>query len=334
MDAMSVGRVADRYCLNPGRPRQTWHVVIETDEKLPFKPGDSVAIWPKNHPEQVHALLDYFGIAEDTSLAHGKEMVPAGELFSERIEINRGPKSFEGYDLPTFLRTHYPKGLPIEEFQGMPLRPRLYSIASGSSFDKKELLVAQAQYECEHGMKQGVCSYYLTERAPIGKFDFSVSMHSPRKFCFPSSMPLIMIGAGTGMAPFRSFMQEVEIGSISCPKAWFFFGEQQEEYDYFYRDFWESLKERGRLRLDLAFSRDQATKIYVQHRIWEQKKELWQWIIDGATIMVCGNAQKMAKDVDSILARIAMQEGKMDESTALSWLRSLHHENRYMRDIY
>ena len=143
-----------------------------------------------------------------------------------------------------------------------------------------------------------------------------------------------MVGAGTGIAPFRSFMQECEARGEMPSRCWLFFREQRRDSDFFYEEFWKSHVEARSLYLSLAFSRDQEEKIYVQHRMWEERKKLWSWLQDGAAILVCGNAKKMAKDVDVTLVEIACMEGRMTKKQALQWIRDLHHQKRYLRDVY
>jgi sulfite reductase (NADPH) flavoprotein alpha-component len=143
-----------------------------------------------------------------------------------------------------------------------------------------------------------------------------------------------MVGSGTGIAPFRAFMQEVELGALRPPECWLFFGERKRTTDFFYEEFWTTQVSAGRLRLDLAFSQDQEHKIYVQHRMWERKKELWHWLEKGAMVFVCGNAKTMAKDVDACLANIATAEGNLSSEEAFRFLRDLRHKKRYLRDVY
>jgi len=146
--------------------------------------------------------------------------------------------------------------------------------------------------------------------------------------------PIIMIGPGTGIAPFRAFLQEKESGSFSG-KTWLFFGHQHEAYDFLYEEDIKRYQKQGVLnRLDLAWSRDQASKIYVQNKMWSHKDELWQWIEQGANIYVCGDATYMAKDVDSALHKIVKQEGKLTKDQAKEYIDRLKRDKRYLRDVY
>jgi sulfite reductase (NADPH) flavoprotein alpha-component len=142
-----------------------------------------------------------------------------------------------------------------------------------------------------------------------------------------------MVGPGTGIAPFVAFMQEREQSPLA-KRNWLFFGECHQASDFYYEDYWRALEARGCLRLDLAFSRDQQHKIYVQHRMQEHAKDLWQWILDGAVIYVCGDAKRMAKDVEATLRSIAQSQGHMSEDEAKSYIKGLRKEKRYLRDVY
>ena len=352
------GTITDRFCLSkPGALKETWHLVIDVDPFL-FSPGDSVGVWPRNAAAAVHDMLDYFHLSP-TALIDG---LPASSYLSEKVDLNAvcGPfiqlcakaafseedrrtvcsQSAEGYDVPQFLRTFVPRGMDFNEVRQclLPIRPRLYSISSGPSGGRHriELTVARVVY-IRHGRpRHGLCSHYLTQEAPLHLPVLSLFHQPSRHFSFPSDpkTPLIMVGSGTGVAPFRAFMQEVECGAIAPPACWLFFGGRTREFDFLYEEFWNKHVEAGRLKLDCAFSQDQEHKIYVQHRMWEQRKELWQWLNDGASLLVCGDARTMAKDVDACLVNIASKEGSLHEEEALKLLCSLRHERRYLRDVY
>jgi len=178
-----------------------------------------------------------------------------------------------------------------------------------------------------------VCSTYLAERIET---DVPVFVHSNASFRLPvdASRDVIMIGPGTGIAPFRSFLQE-RTCSGDTGRNWLFFGDQRSASDFLYREEIESLQKNGSLhRLDLAFSRDQPEKIYVQHRMREQARELWRWLEGGAHLYVCGDASRMAKDVDAELQRIIQKEGAMTSEAAADYVVQLKTLKRYQRDIY
>ena len=364
------GTIIDRFCLSkPGALKETWHLVIEiVGSHLPFNPGDSVGIWPRNAAAAVQETLSYFRLAPGAPIvSQDGSVLPASTYLAEKVDLNTVSSSFvqlcsgaafseedrrtlatlhgsgetfQGYDIPGFALTFVPHGMDFDVVrQGLlPIRPRLYSISSGPSRGRHrlELTVARVAYASDGRLRHGLCSHYLTQEAPLHLPILSLFHQPSRHFSFPSDpkVPLIMVGSGTGVAPFRSFMQEVEHGVVDPSACWLFFGGRKRHLDFLYEEFWNSHVQAGRLRLSLAFSQDQEHKIYVQHRMWEQRKDLWQWINDGATLLVCGDAKTMAKDVDACIAKIVSEEGSLHEEDALRFLRSLRHERRYLRDVY
>jgi sulfite reductase (NADPH) flavoprotein alpha-component len=364
------GSVVDRYCLNkPGSSRETWHVVIQIAEKhLPFRPGDSIGIWPKNPELNVAKLLTYFHLDpfSTTTDPRTKQTIPVSKFLSERVDLNRlSPRlaallcqiayshedrcrissalatheNLEGYDVARFLLAYAPGGCPFQEIAErlLPMAPRLYSISSGPTQcpNRIDLTVARVHYDCNGLLRLGLCSNYLLS-SPLHSSPLRLFHQPSKNFGFPTETdcPIVMVGAGTGIAPFRAFMQEVESGAVGPRPCWLFFGERKSATDFFYEQFWNEQISAGRLRMDLAFSQDQEHKIYVQHRMWEQRAELWKWLNDGASILVCGNAKTMAKDVDGCLANIAASEGNFSAEEALRFLRDLRRQGRYLRDIY
>jgi sulfite reductase (NADPH) flavoprotein alpha-component len=227
----------------------------------------------------------------------------------------------------------------LDEFVSlmMPMLPRFYSIASSMSVVGEEvhLTVADLAYTTNQHLRRGVCTYYLCELAPMHVPVIPVYVQPNHGFTLPadSSADLIMIGPGTGIAPYRGFMQERMLKKASG-KHWLFFGERNRAHHFFYRDFWHELTAQDKLKLDLAFSRDQEHKIYVWHRMLEKSKELFQWLENGAYLYVCGDAHRMAKDVEATLLHIVKEEGAMDEASAKQYLKKLKTEQRYLRDVY
>ena len=364
------GTIIDRFCLSkPGALKETWHLVIEiVGSHLPFNPGDSVGIWPRNAAAAVQETLSYFRLAPGAPIvSQDGSVLPASTYLAEKVDLNTVPPSFvqlcagaafseedrrtlatlygsgetfQGYDIPGFALTFVPHGMDFDVVrQGLlPIRPRLYSISSGpsSGTNRIELTVAKVAYVSDGRPRRGLCSYYLTQEAPLHLPVLRLFHQPSRHFSFPADpkTPLIMVGSGTGIAPFRSFMQEVGNGVVQPSACWLFFGGRKRSLDFLYEEFWNSHVQAGRLRLDLAFSQDQSHKIYVQHRMWEQRADLWQWLCDGATFLVCGDARTMAKDVDACLAKIIAEEGAFPEEEALRHLHTLRHERRYLRDVY
>jgi len=217
-----------------------------------------------------------------------------------------------------------------------PLLPRFYSIASSMACvgNEAHLTVVEEPYVTNGRVRRGVCSYYLCHEAAVGS-RVALYLHPSRGFTLPDPHhPIIMVGPGTGVAPFRGFMQERATRGATGAN-WLFFGERSRSNDFFYREFWEGLVQEERLVLDLAFSRDQEEKRYVQHRMEERGQELWSWLEEkGAYLYVCGSATKMAKEVEVALLRILQEHGGLEEGQARKYVRMLREQRRYLRDVY
>jgi sulfite reductase (NADPH) flavoprotein alpha-component len=218
-----------------------------------------------------------------------------------------------------------------------PLPGRLYSIASARAFaeDEAHLLVSAVRYETHGRRRSGVASVDIAERRRAGG-SLKVYLKPNPHFRLPADgdRAVIMIGPGTGVAPFRAFMQQRE-ATGATGRNWLFFGNRHFTHDFLYQLEWQDWKQSGLLtRIDTAFSRDQREKIYVQHRIWEQRRELFAWIEDGAAIYVCGDANAMAKDVNTALVRVIADQAGLDEAAAAARLDGLRRDGRYLRDVY
>jgi sulfite reductase (NADPH) flavoprotein alpha-component len=217
------------------------------------------------------------------------------------------------------------------------LMPRLYSIASSPKAHPSEvhLTVAVVRYQTNHRERVGVCSTFLADRVQVGCAPAPVFV-SHSHFGPPEdiSKDAIMVGPGTGIAPFRAFLQD-RIADKATGRNWVFFGDQHHATDYLYGEEWEEWRARGHLaRLDLAFSRDQILKVYVQDRMRENAAELWDWIKNGAYFFVCGDAKRMAKDVDVALHDVIAQQGGMDAAAAAEYVKQMKKDKRYQRDVY
>jgi sulfite reductase (NADPH) flavoprotein alpha-component len=217
------------------------------------------------------------------------------------------------------------------------LMPRLYSIASSPKSYPSEvhLTVATVRYTTNHRERVGVCSTFLADRAHVGTTPVPVFV-SNSHFGLPDDggCDIIMVGPGTGIAPFRAFLQErVAVGAKG--RNWVFFGDQHRATDYLYENEWSDWLANGRLmRIDTAFSRDQAVKVYVQDRLRENAAELWHWIRNGANFYVCGDARRMARDVDQALHDIIAEQGRVDVAVAAEYVRQMKKDRRYQRDVY
>jgi len=219
----------------------------------------------------------------------------------------------------------------------MPLLPRFYSIASSMKDVGEEvhLTVSDLSYYTNQHLRHGVCTYYLCELAPMNTAIIPIYVQPHRGFTLPDNPAanLIMIGPGTGIAPYRGFMQERMVNEDSG-KNWLFFGEWNKNYNYFYEEYWNELVSRDRLRIEVAFSRDQEHKIYVWHRMLENARQIFEWLQNGAYIFVCGDAHRMAKDVDATIHRIIQEQSGGTELSAKNYVKQLKAENRYLRDVY
>lgn len=351
-----------------GSDKDTRLVVLQTDGAGRFQVGDSLGISARNCPELVGAIIERLGTGADTPVLSpdGVER-PLFEALTEACEI-RQPSDraievlasrahdldesrllqamAEGYpgvgpddpDLLDLLEAFPSARPPLSELISAldPLRPRLYSIASSPKAIAGEvhLTVAAVRYEKRARRRTGVASTFLCDRLPRGQ-DVSVYVHPAEGFRLAApDAPVIMIGPGTGIAPFRAFLQERQ-ATGARGKNWLFFGNPHRDRDFLFEDELTGFHHGGLLtRFDTAFSRDQAHKVYVQHRLLEHAGELWAWLEDGAHLYVCGDAQKMARDVDQGLAYIVAKEGRMPPAAAKAHLARLAAEGRYQRDVY
>jgi sulfite reductase (NADPH) flavoprotein alpha-component len=217
------------------------------------------------------------------------------------------------------------------------LMPRLYSVASSPRVHPTDvhLTVAVVRYETNHRERVGVCSTFLADRVQVGTTPTPVFV-SHSHFGPPEDpgTDAIMVGPGTGIAPFRAFVQD-RCAAGATGRNWVFFGDQHRATDFLYEEEWEAWLAEGRIaRLDTAFSRDQAQKIYVQDRMREQAAELWSWLRRGAHFYVCGDAKRMAKDVDVALHDIIAEQGRMEPAAAAEYVREMKKTKRYQRDVY
>ena len=217
------------------------------------------------------------------------------------------------------------------------LMPRLYSIASSPKVHPTEihLTVAVVRYETNHRERVGVCTTFLSDRVLVGSTPTPVFVsHSHFGLPEDAAKDVIMVGPGTGIAPFRAFVQD-RVASGATGRNWVFFGDQHRATDFLYEEDWQQWLAQGRVaRVDTAFSRDQVTKVYVQDKMRESAAELWSWIQGGASFYVCGDAKRMAKDVDTALLDVIAQQGGLDAAAAADYVKQLKKDKRYQRDVY
>ena len=331
---------------------------------LRYRAGDALGVWPLNCPGLVAEILDVLGMAADRRVTvPGQGGMTLSEALTRHYDISRitpdmlafiharaksevldalladGREAelkqwLWGRQIIDLLRL-FPCRITTTEWLSVlrPLQPRLYSISSGptASPEQVALTVSTVRYG-DNKQRGGVCSVWLADQAEAA----AVFIQSSAHFHLPTDphTPVIMVGAGTGIAPFRGFLQERE-ATTAPGRSWLFFGEQYSATDFYYREELEAWQQSGVLtRLDTAFSRDGAEKVYVQQRMLEQGEALWRWLCDGAFFYVCGDASRMAKDVDLALKQVVQTHGNMDADEACRWVEAMAKEKRYRRDVY
>ncbi|MDW3114907.1 assimilatory sulfite reductase (NADPH) flavoprotein subunit [Vibrio sp. 1727] len=342
------------------------HIEIDLEGSgLTYQPGDALGVWFENSSELANAILGKVGLSgvetvdvDGESLSIHSALVSKYEIttsnpqlitkFAELSGSKKLQKLVEDKDklreysantqIVDVLAEKKTK-LTADELIGLlrRLTPRLYSIASSQEEVDEEvhLTVALVEYEQNDEKRYGGASSFLAQRLEEGD-EVKVFVEHNNNFKLPEddSTPIIMVGPGTGIAPFRSFIQERE-NRDSEGKNWLFFGDRTFTQDFLYQVEWQKYLKSGVLsRLDVAFSRDQVEKVYVQHRILENAAQVWQWIQEGAYIYVCGDATRMAKDVHDALVIVAEQEGKMPRDDAEQFINDLRKAKRYQRDVY
>ncbi|BCJ88160.1 sulfite reductase [NADPH] flavoprotein alpha-component [Effusibacillus dendaii] len=354
-----------------GSNRETRHLEISlAGSNLQYEPGDCLGIYPQNPPELVDKLIGAMGWNPDEPVLVNKKgeecalreallshyeitvltkplMEQTAQLSSsvglrELLEPGREQELrtyLNGRDLLDLVQDFSLRGLPAGEFvpilRKMPAR--LYSIASSSKAnpDEVHVTIRTVRYHAHGRERYGVCSVYCADRVQPGD-TLPVYVHHNPNFKLPSDpdTPVIMIGPGTGVAPFRAFLAErEEIGAKG--KTWLFYGDQHFSTDFLYQLDWQKwLKEGVLTRMDVAFSRDTSEKVYVQHRMLEKSKDLFRWLEEGAHVYVCGDEKHMAHDVHAALATILEQEGGMSREEALAYLSDMQQQKRYQRDVY
>ena len=350
--------------------KETRHFEISiAGSGLSYEPGDSMAVYPSNDPQLVQEIIQALGVSGNEIVPATKtesaplrdallrnysitaptpkflkavvERASATPLLGDLLEPSRKhdlQQYLWGMEVIDFLVDHPSARFTPTEFVGLlsKLQPRLYSIASSLRLypDEVHLMVDVIRYESHGRIRAGVASAFLADRTSDGVVPIypTVAKH----FHLPDNpgTAVIMVGPGTGLAPFRAFLQERQaIGARG--RNWLFFGSQRAACDFSYREDLERFKTDGVLtRLDTAFSRDQAQKMYVQHRMLENAAEIWRWLEEDAQFFVCGDASRMAKDVDAALLKIVREHGGKSVEEANAYIEKLKTDKRYKRDVY
>jgi sulfite reductase (NADPH) flavoprotein alpha-component len=356
----------DRWRLNkPGSEKDTWHVEFDlTAAGLDYTVGDSFGIFPENHPALVRDVIGVLWADPDSKrdgrtltdiLARDYSLSPAPDTLFQLLSYLTGgeqrqkAKALAAGEDPDGDAATLDVLAALRKFSGVrpgvdaflealePLQPRLYSISSSpkATPGRLSLTVDSVRYKVGRRVRSGCASTYLAERIEPGTV-LKAYVQKAHNFGLPENTdtPIIMVGPGTGIAPFRAFLQERQ-AVAARGRNWLFFGHQRSAYDFFYQDELTSLKASGLLtRLSLAWSRDGHEKFYVQDRMRESGRDLWAWLQDGAHFYICGDAKRMAKDVERALADIACEHGKLTPDRAANFIADLEKAKRFQADVY
>ncbi|WP_028399948.1 assimilatory sulfite reductase (NADPH) flavoprotein subunit [Ectobacillus panaciterrae] len=354
-----------------GSNKETRHLELSLEGSgLTFEPGDSLGIYPENDPVLVDMLLKEIKWNPEEMVTVNKQgdVYPLKEALTSQFEITGLTKALlkqvaqlsanedlqglvspgneeqlkayiEGRDLLDLVRDFGSWGESAQEFVSVlrKMPPRLYSIASSLSAnpDEVHLTIGAVRYDAHGRERKGVCSILCAERLQSGD-TLPIFIQPNKNFKLPEKpeTPIIMVGPGTGVAPFRSFMQEREETGAEG-KSWMFFGDQHFVTDFLYQTEWQKWVKDGVLtKMDVAFSRDTDEKVYVQHRMLEHGKELFEWLQEGAAVYICGDKKNMASDVHNALLEIIEKEGGMSREQAEAYIADMKQQKRYQRDVY
>jgi sulfite reductase (NADPH) flavoprotein alpha-component len=361
--------LANRRLTAPGSAKDVRHFELALEDSgLAYETGDALGVWPQNDPALVGEILTALGARGDEAVpSRGNELASLRDALASHYEITRIPKPLleafaaqtgddslkrvssptangelrqflHGREIIDLLLAHRAATFTPTEFIALlrKLEPRLYSISSSPKAHQGavHLTVSAVRYESLGRVRRGVCSTFLADR--VGpETPVPVFVHRNKAFRPPTpDAPLIMVGPGTGIAPFRAFLEERRaIGGKG--RNWLFFGDQKSATDFLYWEEMEAFQRDGLLtRLDLAWSRDQVEKVYVQQRMIERAAELFAWLEAGGHFYVCGDAARMAKDVDAALHRVIETAGSKTADEASAYVARLKTERRYQRDVY
>ncbi len=354
-----------RLLNNTGSEKETWHIEVDlAGTGLDYTVGDSFGIFPANDIALADAVLDALGAPADfpigqrtlrEELIDGVSLSPAPDMLFKLISFIAGGERrqkakalADGKD-PDGDAAKLDVLAALQKFPGIrpdpeafiealdPLQPRVYSISSSPKAhgDTVSLTVDAVRYKIDNRIRLGVCSTWLGGRVQPGD-KIRVYVQKAKDFALPKdpAKPIIMIGPGTGIAPFRAFLHERQ-ATKTPGRNWLFFGHQRRDCDFFYEDELTAMRSNGLLnRLTLAWSRDAKEKVYIQHRMREVGRDLWSWINDGAHVYVCGDALRMAKDVEMALIDIIAEHGGCAPSQAKQILAELKQKGRYQADVY
>ncbi|MYY26468.1 diflavin oxidoreductase [Elizabethkingia anophelis] len=333
--------------------KETYHIEIETEEPIAYRPGDALGVIPFNPKSVVEEIIGLTGIDPGKQIQTTRVTASVEELLHQHLNISYLLKTtvaqyaqITGQDIPEtrlslldLLRIYPVKN--AEEFEDIikvltVQAPRLYSVSSSPEAhgdSEIHITVAKSEFFINDKKQNGLCSGFLSEFEEDGTVEFYIQ--EAKHFKLPeTAKDVIMIGPGTGIAPFRSFLWERDATGAEG-RNWLFFGDRNFVSDFLYQsEFQDFLKTGALTNLDLAFSRDTAEKVYVQHRLQQKSSEVFQWLEGGASVYVCGAKEPMSKDVEETLLRIIQHEGKRNEDEAKNYLEELELSGRYAKDVY
>ncbi|MEG0024983.1 MAG: sulfite reductase subunit alpha [Akkermansia sp.] len=358
-----------KHITQEASPKESIHISFDlTNSGLEYVAGDALAVIPTNDEKLVFALIETLALSQESPVltpdGGTTSLVDALTQFYDITNVNKalltkwatlsGNSSLQemlatgdkqlmsdfcyGRDVLD-LATEFPIAeLTAEAFVGMlkKIMPRLYSIASSPNAHpgQVQLCVGAVRYTTRERKRGGVCSTFMADRVGQGG-TAKVFVHTNKNFRLPedTSLPIIMVGPGTGIAPFRAFWEE-RIVSGATGQNWLFFGNPYKATDFCYEDELLPLTQSGKLKLSTAWSRDQERKIYVQHLMEQEGETLWQWLEQGACFYVCGDASRMAKDVDNALVALVAKWGQKSLEDAVAYVDAMRKDKRYQRDVY
>lgn len=346
-----TGRILSKVNLNGrGSAKETYHIELAADG-LHYQPGDAIGIVPQNPETEVEAIIALLGADQRQVILYKEQKYLLSELLRNKISISYLPERVVGryativqqsipsvrIDLIDLLKIYPPQNKDQAEqiiHALEPIAPRLYSISSSLLAHEGEvhITVTRNCFQLDGVTRHGLCSDYMSGLDADASIEFYV--HKNLQFKLPApDKDIIMIGPGTGIAPFRAFIEE-RVNSGATGRGWLFFGDQHFSTDFLYQTEWQDYVKTGALtKMNVAFSRDQQEKIYVQHRLLEHSPEFFQWLDGGAYLYVCG-AKSMGVDVENILLEIISTDGKKTEEEAQAYLNQLVEEGRYLKDVY
>jgi len=352
-----LSRIKSRKLLNKGSAKKTYLVVLDIKKSnITYEPGDSIALIPENDAEIVNLTIQHMHANPNEEIIDPitKKKIKLFDFLLKKANINKATPKFinlftkaSSAQIQNLILSHHIWDI-LSQFPNhnisaqdicnnmLSLQPRLYSAASSINMHPHEiyLLITHVSYELSKIKRNGVATEYICHKAERIKTPIPIYIQKAHFFHLTkdNNQPIIMIGAGCGIAPYKAFLEERYLNNAKGDN-WLFFGERYSDKDFYFKDFFQDLVDKNFLRLTTAFSRDQKDKIYVQDRVLENGPDIWQWLHSNAIIYICGNV-KMAKDVEKTLLKIFVEEGNLSIENAGNFLKKITKEKRYLKDVY